>query len=145
MGSGYGYKASFPDRWVEIGRFAGVPIVKSKKSGYGAPTYSKTSDAYLTINKRGELVRMRTFGEKNANGVRVPVMDIDFGQDSAHVNPDGTKFEAFTIHVHEFHNIADKKSGRARWVRSSTARTLTTEEMAKYGEVIRKMMERRRG
>jgi hypothetical protein len=93
----------------------------------GLPTYSKTSEVYLKANSNGNVVQARIYRD------RKPVCDFDW--DHAHRNADGEMFEKGVVHVQEF-----KRSPEGKWERQGkVARYMTDDEIARYGELLRKL------
>lgn len=92
----------------------------------GLPIFSNTSDVYFKINANGEIVQARIYKD------RKPVCDLDW--DHSHTNKSGEKFEKGVVHVQPF-----KQKNDGSWHRDSKkARYMSTEEIDKYGELIKK-------
>lgn len=93
----------------------------------GLPTYSKTSEVYLKVDKNGNIIQARIY--KN----RKPVCDFDW--DHSHQNSKGDKFEKGVVHVQEF-----KQNSKGFWERQSKkARYMSNDEMKRYGELLKKV------
>jgi len=93
----------------------------------GLPTFSKTGEMYLRVNSDGKVVQARIY--KNRKVV------CDFDWNHTHQNKNGQKFENGTVHVQEFRQKAD-----GTWERQSKkARYMTNDEIARYGELIKKI------
>ncbi len=93
----------------------------------GLPTYSKTSEVYLKVDKNGNVIQARIYNN------RKPVCDFDW--DHPHQNSNGDKFEKGVVHVQEF-----KQNSKGFWERQSKkARYMSNDEMKRYGELLKKV------
>lgn len=94
----------------------------------GLSIYSNTSEVYFKRGHKGEIIQARIYKD------RKPVCDFDWGH--PHTNK-GSKesFEKGVVHVQEFIQKPD-----GSWSRNShKARYMSPAEMARYGELLKKV------
>ena len=93
----------------------------------GLPFYSKTSDVYLKIKRDGNEVEQAIVYVN-----RKAVIEFDWGHN--HKGKKGhPSFVEGEVHVHELHEV----NGVVRRNSKVEPRWMSTEEMAKYGDIIR--------
>lgn len=92
----------------------------------GLPFYSNTSDVYLKIEKNGNQVEQAIIYVN-----RKAILEFDWGHPHSRKNGHPS-FKKGEVHVHELHEVNGvvcRKKDQPRW--------MNTEEMAKYGDIIR--------
>lgn len=94
----------------------------------GLPIYSNTSEVYFKRSPEGDIIQARIYKD------RKPVCDFDWGH--PHTNKASKEsFEKGVVHVQEFTRNPD-----GSWRRDShKARYMSPEEMARYGELLKKV------
>ena len=93
----------------------------------GLPFYSNTSDVYLKIERDGTLIEQAIIYQN-----RKAVLEFDWGHN--HNGKNGhPSFKKGEVHVHELHQI----DGKVRRNSKVQPRWMNTEEMTKYGDIIR--------
>lgn len=92
----------------------------------GLPAYANTSHIYFKLDDHGCVEQARAYLDRRK------CLDFDWGH--VHPNKKGEKliFEKGVIHVHEYVFNSKKEIE----VRSSEARYMTDDEIAKYGPII---------
>jgi hypothetical protein len=93
----------------------------------GLPIFSDTGEVYLKADINGNVIQARIYRN------RCPVCDFDW--DHPHKNANGERFEEGVVHVQEF-----KLNANGEWKRlGKKARYMTDDEIARYGELLRKL------
>ena len=126
MGSRGQYKDSrqftlrFESNYHQVGeKVCGVKVLQfNDRPNSALPEYAKTSDAYLSINKDGEMMHLRIYKEHS------PALEIDIGHWKHYNMPKGY------VHVHDYGMDAN---GNPR--RITPGRDLSADEVVKYGKI----------
>ncbi len=112
----------FESHYYEVGAFNGVKVLQfNDRANSALPEYAKTAEAYLSVNKDGEMLHLRIFRD------HFPVMDIDVGHSHHYGKADGF------VHVHDFGKDVEGHPLR------HTGRPITASEFRKYGKIISQM------
>lgn len=128
MGSRREWEASkrftlyFESHYHAVATVEGVKVLQfNDRPNSALPEYAKTSEAYLSINRHGEMLHLRIYKD------HFPVLDIDVGH--SHHYGQGGDF----VHVHDFGKDANGYPVR------HVGRPITPDELAKYGKFINQM------
>ena len=130
MGSRGQYKDSrrftlrFESHYHQVGeKIFGVKVLQfNDRANSALPEYAKTSEAYLSINRDGEMMHLRIYRD------HAPILEIDVGH-WKHYN----KQKGY-VHIHDYGRDANGNP-----CRKTPGRDLSPAEMAKYGTLIEKM------
>lgn len=134
----YAYTYTSLSARVSINGVTGRMIEKKipfKTKHRDLPAYAGQCDIYFSKDSDGNACQAKLYGKDKK-------MRLDFDWDHDHVNKyDGKKFPKGTVHVQEYRirKIKDSKTGKWRdeFVRASkNARSMSIEEIAKYGPII---------
>ena len=101
----------------------GVKVLQfNDRANSALPEYAKTSEAYLSINRDGEMMHLRIYRD------HAPILEIDVGH-WKHYN----KQKGY-VHIHDYGRDANGNP-----CRKTPGRDLSPAEMSKYGKLIEKM------
>lgn len=87
----------------------------------GLPKYSNTSKVYFKLDDVTRVIEQARVYEN-----RCVAYDFDWG----HIHKE---YEAGIVHVHEWY-----KNINGKWVRSNSPRLMNNDEIAKYGDLLKK-------
>jgi len=125
MGSRGQYAASkkftlvFESHYHAVKTIEGVKVLQfNDRPNSALPEYAKTSTAYFSINKEGEMQHLRIYRD------HFPVLDIDVGHPQHYGSSSGF------VHVHDFSKGADGHPRREK------GRPISADEMVKYSHLI---------
>ena len=131
MGSRREWEASkrftlyFESHYHAVATVEGVKVLQfNDRPNSALPEYAKTSEAYLSINGRGEMMHLRIY--KNHE----PILEFDIGHWKHYGKGKGY------VHVHDYTTDVDGHP-----VRISPGRDITSSESAKYGKLLERMKE----
>lgn len=107
-------------------------VFQSKKKNL--PVYSKSSQIYFMPGHDGKIVQARLYDENHR-------MKMDFDWSHTHINKNGEVFLKGSVHIQEYVITREQDSKTRKWrdkfVRVKDARRMTTEEIEKYGPILR--------
>ena len=114
----------FESHYHQVGeKIFGVKVLQfNDRANSALPEYAKTSEAYLSINRDGEMMHLRIYRD------HAPVLEIDVGH-WKHYN----KQKGY-VHIHDYGRDANGNP-----CRKTPGRDLSSAEMSKYGKLIEKM------
>ena len=113
----------FESHYHNVAMVDGVKVLQyNDRPNSALPEYAKTSEAYLSINREGEILHLRIYKD------HFPVMEIDIGHWQHYGKSRGY------VHVHDYAKGSDGYQQRL-----SPGRDITPAEEAKYGKILMHM------
>lgn len=117
------YTLYFESHYHAVATIEGVKVLQyNDRPNSALPEYAKTSEAYLSINAKGEMMHLRIYRNHK------PILEFDIGHWKHYGKNKGY------VHVHDYSTDAEGHP-----VRISPGRKITSAEAAKYGKILEVM------